>query len=1032
MKLFSLTGKFRKLAVAAGLALPGTVLAQGEAITGRVVDRVTQQPVASAQVQIVGTQRGARTGDDGRYRIVNAPTGTFEVRALRIGYSFATQSVTVGSGATAVANFSLSPSATSLDEVVVSATGESQRRRESGVATARIDTSQLKMANVQNFSDVLSSRAPGVVVQQAGGETGGSSRIRIRGSNSIQLSNDPLLIIDGVRVNNNPNSSAIGTGGQTPSRFNDINPEDIENVEVIKGPAAAALYGTAASNGVIQVTTKRGRAGKPRWATNAEYGTVRQSGVYPNNYTQIGTNLAGTARITNCNLDAQARLACLPKADSLAFTNPIANQSPFRDGWRESYGLNVSGGSDASQYYLGGDFEREEGVYSVNWLRKTNLRANINSQPFSKLTLAINSGYLSSRQRRPQNDNNTLGAISGALIGKAFDCTLPRVEISCGVDTLGRGYRTANHTSTRFMAIDTRQNVEHFIGSGNATYQPFSWLSAIGVGGYDLIQRNDDETWPSGVIEVFVPQGYRQRAAAQIRTYTGNGSLVGTFQPVSSVRLVSTAGVQWGREVFTRTDAYGETLLAGTGSLGGTSTAFTVGESNSDIVTIGSLFQQRLEWRDKVFLSAGLRADKNSNFGVNLPFVKYPAVQGSWVLSDESFFPKTSAIRGLRLRAAYGESGQRPDFRQADKFFSPVAVSVNGLDVSGVTLGGAGNSDLRPERTKEYEFGFEASLIGDRIGVEFTRYHKSTGDALIGRRLAPSVGATVSQLVNLGEVENKGYEYQLNLRPVDTRMFKAGLIINGSVNDNLVKDLGKDALGNPITPIIFGLGGDTQRHQNGYPLGGYWARQIVSFEDKNGDGKISRVNCPTYGTTTNTQIAGGPACEIVLSDTAVYSGNPLGRTELSLTPSVTLMKWLNIQALFDHRGGLTLNNSTEYFRCNTGPNECLAVQSKTAPLEDQARAISTFMGTRGAYFEKADFWKLRELSMTLSAPQTLANSLRVGGLSLTVAGRNLKTWTDYKGLDPELNTSSASNFNTADFLTQPPVKYWVTRLNVTF
>ncbi len=1023
---------FARLALAAIVSLPSIVLAQGAAITGRVIDRATQQPVSSAQVQIVGTQRGARTAEDGTYRIPNAPTGTFEVRAMRIGYTFSGQTVNVGTDATAVANFSLAPSATSLDEVVVSATGETQRRRESGVSTARIDTSRVRMANVQNFSDVLSSRAAGVVVQQAGGETGGSSRVRIRGSNSIQLSNDPLLIIDGVRVNNNANSSAIGTGGQTPSRFNDINPEDIENVEVIKGPAAAALYGTAASNGVIQVTTKRGKAGKTRWTTSAEYGTVRESGIYPDNFTQIGTNLAGTARITNCNLDAQARRACLPKADSLASTNPIANNSPFRDGWREQFGVNVGGGGDVAQYYFGGDFEREEGVYATNWLRKTNLRANFNSQPRSNLTLAINSGYLSSRQRRPQNDNNTLGAISGALIGKAFDCSLPRAELSCGVDTLGRGYRTANHPSTRFMAIDTRQNVEHFIGSGNATWQPRSWLSLIGTGGYDLIARDDNETWPSGVIEVFVPQGYRQKANAQIRTYTGNGSAVGTFQPASDLRFVSTAGVQWGREVFTRTDAYGETLLAGTSSLGGTSTAFTIGESNSDIVTIGGLFQQRVEWRDKVFLSAAIRADKNSNFGVNLPFVRYPAVQGSWVLSDESFFPKTNAINSLRLRAAYGQSGQRPDFRQADRFFSPVAVSVGGVDVSGVTLGGAGNANLKPERTREFEFGFETSLIGDRVGLEFTRYKKKTGDALIGRRLAPSVGATTTQLVNLGEVENKGYEYLVDLRPVDSRAVKASLLINGSVNDNKVKDLGKDALGNPITPIIFGLGGDTQRHQAGYPLGGYWARQIVSFEDKNGDGIISRVNCPTYGTTTNTQIVGGPACEIVLTDSAVYSGNPLGRTELSLTPSVTLMGWLNVQALFDHRGGLTLNNSTGYFRCNTGPNECLAVQSKTAPLEEQARAISTFMGTRGAYFESANFWKLRELSMTLSAPKSLASSLRVGGVSLTVAGRNLKTWTDYKGLDPELNTSSASNFNTADFLTQPPVKYWVTRLNITF
>ncbi|MBA2686641.1 MAG: SusC/RagA family TonB-linked outer membrane protein [Gemmatimonadaceae bacterium] len=1027
-RIVSQTRRILGIAIAVGSILPVALAAQASVITGRVTDRATQSPISDVQVMVVGTQRGARTDANGIYRIGNAPTGTLQIRAIRIGYQALTQTVSVGADASQNVNFSLTTATTTLDEVVVTATGETQRRRESGVATARIDTAQVNMANIQNFSDLLSSRAPGIVVQQAGGETGGSSRIRIRGSNSIQLSNDPLLIIDGVRVNNNPNSSAIGTGGQVPSRFNDINSDDVESVEVIKGPAAAALYGTAASNGVIQVTTKRGKAGKAKWATSVEYGSVRENADFPRNFTQIGTNLAGTTRITNCNLDAQARRVCTPKADSIVSTSPLENNSPFRDGWREQFGLNVSGGSDVAQYYLGTDFEREEGVYPVNGLKKTNFRANINAQPRQDLTLSLNSSYLSSRLRRPQNDNNALGAISGALIGKAFDCTLPRREISCGIDTLGRGYRTANHPSTRFFFIDTRQDVEHFVGALNATWQAKNWLSFLGTGGYDFIDRFDSETWPKDVIEVFVPQGYRQHARANIRSYTGNGSAVGTFQPRPSLKLVSTAGMQWTREIFARTDAYGETLLPGTNSLNGTSTAFTIGEANSDIVTFGGLFQQRAEWRDKVFLSAGVRADKNSNFGVLLPFVRYPAAQISWVVGDEDFFPQQGFIKDLRLRAAYGESGQRPDFRQADRFFSPVAVNVNGLDVSGVTLGGAGNANLQPERTREFEFGFEASLFRDYVAVEFTRYAKQTRDALIGRRLAPSVGATTTQLVNLGRVDNKGSEYLVSLKAPDFMdAVKASITFSGSLNDNKVVDLGKG-----ITPIIFGLGGDTQRHQSGYALGSYFGRKIVSFEDKNGDGMISRVNCPTYGATANPQIAGGPACEIVLTDTAVYGGNPLGRTELTISPSLSLFNWLKVQANLDHRGGLTLNNSTEYFRCNTSPNECQAVHDKSAPLEEQARAISTFMGTRAAYFEKADFWKLRELSFTVSAPKSMRLPFGASALSLTVAGRNLKTWTDYKGLDPELNTSAASNFNTADFLTQPPVKYWVTRVNVNF
>jgi TonB-linked SusC/RagA family outer membrane protein len=1032
----------RSLALASAIAfLPVWAGAQGQAlITGEVRDRATQQPLGDAQVFVVGTQRGARTDAAGQYRIANVTPGTYQLRAIRLGYLTQTQPVVVGAGATATANFTLDVTAAKLDEVVVTATGVTERRRESAVNTSMVDTSQVNMASVQNFSDVLSSRAAGVVVQQAGGTTGGGSRIRIRGANSVNLSNDPLLIVDGVRVNNSSGSIALfggtfGVGGQEPSRFNDINPEDIESVEVVKGPAAASLYGTAAANGVIRVQTKRGRAGKTVFSTHAEYGTLRDFVDYASNFRQIGVTTTG-ARTVNCNLEQQVRKLCTPKVDSLVSNNPIANVSPFRNGWRESFGLNASGGGDVATYYVGSDFEREEGVYDPSFLKKHNYRANLRGQLRPNLDVTVNAGYLSSRLGLPQNDNNGFGAISGAILGKAFDCgpVLPR-DVSCGADTASRGYFNANLPSRAFFVIRTRQDVEHLVTSLNSNWQPFSWLTTVGTVGYDLLTRHDHETLPANTLNLTstLIDGYRTSNRAQIRTFTGNYAGTGAFTLRPWLRSVTTAGVQYSREDFNRTDAYGQGLLPGTGSLAGTSKLFSASEVNSDVVTIGALAIQRFEFRDRIFLSASVRQDKNSAFGKDLPYVRYPAFGLSWVIGEESFFPRTNVLNSLRLRAAYGTSGQRPNFREADKFFDPVAVSVGGLDVSGVTLGGAGNSELKPEYTIEREAGFDAGMFGDRLGIEFTWYNKSTTDALIGRRLAPSLGATVARSENIGKVQNRGYEYLVNATLVDAKSIGFDVTINGSLNDNKVVNLGSDALGNPLPPIIFGLGGNTQRHQNGYPLGAYFGRKIESFADKNGDGIISRVNCPAYGGVTNPTMVGGPECEIVLSDTAVYLGTPFGRTEVSVTPALTLFNTLKIQALFDHRGGLTLNNGTDYFRCNSAiAQTCLAFQSKDAPLFEQAQAISTFMGTRAAYFEKADFWKLRELSFTLMAPRAFAERLGTGAVSLTVSGRNLKTWTDYTGFDPELNVSAQSNFNTADFLTQSPVRYWTTRLNVTF
>jgi TonB-linked SusC/RagA family outer membrane protein len=1018
--------------------LAGALRAQTATISGQVVDRATNQPLSDTQISVAGIPRGSRTGSDGRYAVAGVPRGVVEVRVSRVGYQSESRAVSIEAAAVTV-DFALVAAAAALDEVVILATGETQRRRESGAATGRIDTSQVSVAVAQTFSDALSSRVAGVVVQQASGMTDGSARIRVRGWNSVNLPNDPMLVVDGIRVDNNTRSTSIGLGGQTPSRFNDLVLDDIESIDIIKGPAGAALFGTGAANGIILVTTKRGKAGQARTTSSFELGSVRDVGAYPRNYTQIGTNLAGTARVTNCNLEAQARNACRPKPDSLVSTLPLENLSPFRIGRLSRVGANTSGGTAATQFYLAAGYNREEGVYATNWLQSGNLRGNISADVRPTVQARLNLGYISSRARLPLNDNTTFGVLTGSLLGRAFDChrssenaTLGPSDASCGIDTLSRGYQVPNHPSTRFFAIDTRQSVDRLLASAQVAWQALPWLNVIGTSGTDYAARWDDETLPQGAIEVSTPEGYRQSNRVGLQIYSADGSAVGTFLLLPALRAVSTAGAQYDREFFSRTDAFGARLLPGTTGLGGTSERFAVGESQTDVVSLGYLVQQRFEWRDRVFASAALRADKNSNFGVRLPFVRYPAAQLSWVLGEEPFFPRSRWLGLLRLRMAYGESGQRPDFRQADQFFRPVAVNIQGNEVSGITLGGTGNPDLKPERTTEVEFGFDADFLGGRVTAELQRYIHHTRDALITRRLAPSLGATTAQLVNLGRVDNDGYEYLLNLRAVETRRFGASVAVSGSRNRNILVDLGTDALGNPIQPIIFGLSGDTQRHQTGYPLAAYFARRIVSFEDKNGDGIISRVNCPTYGVTVNPQIAGGPACEIVLTDSAVFSGHPLGETELAVAPVVAVGHWLSIRALFDHRGGVTLYNATEYFRCSTAPNQCLAVQSRGASLSDQARAVSTFMGTRGAYFEDATFWKWRELAITVTAPAVLTRAIGAAAASFTVAGRNLKTWTSYSGLDPEVNTGALTNFNTADFLTQPPVRYWVGRLSLTF
>jgi TonB-linked SusC/RagA family outer membrane protein len=951
--------------------------------------------------------------------LAGVPAGRVDVQALRIGYAANTKPITVGSGETATVDFALDQAATQLDAQVITATGQEQTRRESGVSTASINVpDQVPAAAVTNMANVLSSRAPGVVVQEAGGTTGSGSRVRIRGSNSVSLSNDPLIIIDGVRVNNEQDIDAttIGVGGQVPSRLNDINPEMIENIEIIKGPAAAALYGTAAANGVIQITTKRGRAGQTRWNVRTEAGTVNEVTKWPTNYLAFDTNIFAPDTAFYCLNDNVSQGQCTQNG-RFSF-NPLEENSIFIRGWRTRYGIDASGGSDAAQYFIAGDFLREQGVYAINRQRQIALRANVRGQLRDNLDVSVNTGYVQNRLRLPQNDNNVRGLIPQGLLGGAEN------------DPVRHGF--GFDSPDNIMAINTQQNVEHFTGSTRANWQPRSWLQAIGTAGVDFTNRLDQEYIPpytaTPITSRFADDSVGKRTSNPVQSfvYTANGGVTGTWQARSDLRAATSVGVQYNDEIFRATTAFGQGLLAGTSSLNGTTAIFTVGEVNGENKTIGAYFTEQLAWRDRVFVNGAVRGDKNSAFGQNFKSVVYPALSLSWVAGEEGFFPKQAYLSSLRFRTAYGESGQRPAFRDAIRFYSPAAVSLRtganaSTNVPTFFVGGVGNQKLKPERSKEYEVGLDMGFWHDRVATELTYYSKNTSDALVARVLPPSNGLATSRFENLGRVKNAGFEYQVNAQVFEIPRASFSLLINGTRQANKLIDLGKG-----IDPIIFN--GSEQRHQNGYPLGGYWQVPILGYEDKNHDGIISRVNCPDNNGNTNPQDPAGPACEVTLGADQAYLGSPFPSSEISFSPTLTLYKYFTVRALLDRRGGQKLLNLTEHFRCVAFAN-CRAANDTTAPIPDQVAYIAGLMGTDAGYIQDASFTKLREVSISIGVPTQYVSRFGLGGATLTLAGRNLKTWTKYKGLDPEIYEQGGTNFSTDEFLSQPHVRYYTVRLD---
>lgn len=1025
-----LTGLGRWLGALAALTALGTPLwAQAGSVTGQVTDRQSGQPVPGARIQVTQTGQVVGVRFDGRYNIARVAPGSYDLRVIAVGYAADRRQVTVVSDQAATLDFALTAVAYSLEEMVVTATGE-QRRLELGhtVGVIRAD-SVAALSPITNMSNLLQARTAGVTILPSSGTVGAGSRIRIRGANSLSLSNEPIFFIDGVKVNTNASSSSLGTGGQAPSRLNDINPEEIESIEIVKGPSAATLYGTEAVNGVVRITTKRGVAGAPRWNVYAEAGRNDDNNTYPDNYRSVGRTITGGVpggTLRTCLLTQVVAGVCT--VEQTFKTNILADpaKTPIGTGYRQQYGANVTGGTELVQYFFSSEFEDDVGtfvlpdsekvrlltsravtelpnfVHRPNAARRISLRSNLATHLRSNLDAQANIGYVSSNLRLPQNDNNVLGMLPSGYFGV--------------MDTLGRS-NWGFFAPGEIFSLERQQRIERFTGSGSLQWRPLPWLASRAVVGYDIGTRQETQFDPTSLGPAFGTTGLGTKAdtRTELKTYSVDAGTTANFRLTSNLISRTSVGTQYYKDVFFQNQAVGQRLTFGSRDVDGAA-ILTASQTTTTIIKLGAFAEQQFTWKDRLVVTGAVRADDVSSFGADFNAIVYPKASISWVLSDEPFFPRSGTVSLLRLRGAYGQSGNQPGSTDALTFLAPTASAVNGASTSAVQFGSLGLSGLKPEKSRERELGVDASFFRDRINVDLTYYHKETSDALIARTLAPSLGVSTTRFENLGSVKNEGVELSVNARIVDTRDVAWDLLVSGSRNTNKLVDLGEDFLGDPIPPIVFGV----QRHVEKYPLGGFWARPITSFSDANSNGIIE-------------------LSEVVVGDTAEFIGSAQPTKELSVHNTLSLFSGrVRVYALLDYKGGFYQYNSTEEFRCTATGNNCRAVQDATAPLEDQATAVARrFHGsaTLWGYIEDSEFLKLREVAVTYNIPDRWAAAIGAKRANLTFAGRNLATWTGYKGVDPEVNQlgqGSSNGFGVRDFLTQPPIRTFIVRANLTF
>ncbi len=991
------------------------VLAQTGTLRGQVTDAVTMRPLSGAQVSVPGTGRGALANSSGQFLIVNVPAGTRTVRVEIIGYGTQEQEVDVTAGQVVQVNFQLSQSALELDAIVVTGTPGQTQRRAIGNSVSTFQASQVTEAvPVGTVQELLQGRTPGLTLIADGGAAGDGSAIRLRGSGSIEGRFEPVIYVDGIRVAGGTNDFDDQCGSVThcTDALDFLNPDDIESVEVIKGPAASTLYGAEAAAGVIQIITKKGRSGQSgvQWTAGADVGTSTWALQRPVTYWNCTASQVGNRSYPGCTstglriyepLDAHPNaLRGNDDAPGCVRPEPFSVQSfcagDSNGAGQYSFNLSARGGGELFNFFVSAERSDEQGVFNNNFARRSGGRANFGFTPSEVLSFDVNVGYTRGHVRMPLANNSSNSILRNGMRGRAD-----------AVYQYEPGYRGYGPTLANEWNLQTRS--ERYTIGATVNYQPFEWFrNRLVVGLDNNIREVRDFTPPdprpeqphgttrsTGLIDYTTPTSHN---------WTVDYSGTATTDVSENLSSAFSAGIQLNAAKQESFQVTGEGLVNQNLNLVGSAAITRADQAFEEQTSLGFYLQEQVGWKNRLFATAAVRVDDNSAFGRDFSLVVYPKAQLSYVMSDEDYFD-VGWVDQLKLRGAWGQAGNPPDPFTADRTFSPgVAVAADGQVVNILRPESYGNPDLKAETGSELELGFESSLYDGRLGVDFTYYRQNTKDALIAVPDPRSSGFSGEHFANVGEIKNTGMELLVTATPVYLRDFQWDATVSLSTNSNELVDFG-DA---PLTEIAFGSFATVQKHIEGYPLGGFWGIT----------GTVDAQNDVTLGEEE-------------------YVGPSLPTREIGLTNTFTIFDDFRLYANLDYKGGHYQWCAICSVRSRFDQNTWTINRPDADPAEV---ALVTSNQTR-RWISEADFIKLREVSLSYRIPSRYLENVGVENGTLTLSGRNLWMWTKYGfdqdgvGLgspDPEVNFDSRSAYGRTDYASIPMLRTFSASIRVAF
>jgi TonB-linked SusC/RagA family outer membrane protein len=1052
------------------LTLFQTVLAQNRTVSGKIIDQKTGEGLPGVTVLVKGTTTGVSTNTDGSYSLsVPANGGTLVFSSV----SYLSQERPIGNESQI--NVTLAPDLKQLDEVVVTGYGQQQERREITGAVATVSSAQYKDQPIIGVDQALQGRAAGVQVLQNSGTPGSGIAVRVRGAASISASNEPLYVVDGLPINTG-NTSQLGTGNQSTNGLNDLNPNDIATIEVLKDAAAAAIYGSRASNGVVLITTKRGKAGKANvdldyytgvqslWKKPEVLSGPQQTQLFldqiANRYgvnadgtvtTAVGVTYRSLADATGYTFRVAGTRTLANGLYSYTSTSPVRPLSQFQDpsttpstDWVDlvtrnaqisNYGVSFSGGSDQSRYRLSVNYFDQLGTLVGSAYNRGSIRYTMDNKLSDKIRMGTSIGISRSVNNRINNDNNIYGVL---ITGRLTASDLPVYN----PDGTYLKYGSLENPVAAATEPIIKSANNRLIGSQYTEFELIKNLKYRATFGLDFTYGRDDRFYSTLTNAGAGVNGSATQATVQDANFNHISSLNYT-KAFGTDHTLSALGV-----VEYQRDAYSDNFATATGfpsnairELAAGATKATISSSSTSSTLFSLLAKADYAYKGRYLLSASVRRDNSSRFGQNNRVGYFPAFSAGWRVIDENFLKNQDVVSELKLRGSYGQTGNQPVANFGARGL--IGVGYNYLDQGGLALNQLANPDLRWERTNQTDIGLDFGVIQNRLYLSADVYKRKTTDLLLPQSLVYDTGFS-SYSANVGSLENKGLEIALtsiNIRGEGSG-FNWETNFNISFNRNKVLDI--------ANPSPTGVGyGFASRLQAGQPLGAFYGYRVdhifqtqeeinaldnalrtktgvasatyqtlltkpgdIMFKDLNGDGVITAADQEIMGSAQPKYYGG-------LTNTFRYKG-----VDLSI-----FFQYNVGNQIYNSPKSYTQGMSTSY----AGDISTLNRWTPTNTNTDVPRAVqgdpNNNLRTSDRFLEDGSFARFKSLVLGYTLPTALLSKAHLRTVRIYVQAQNLVTFTKYSGLDPEVSTfssgSGAATSNAAlgtDFFTYPQAR----------